>query len=193
MEVIFVEPRTSGPAGLFDMSLLGENGVASTAGRRPSAPHNLEHQSLVLHTSGTSGKKKVVPYSLRHLIVGTCCVVYSWDLRPESVNMNMMPLFHVGGIVRNLWSPVFSAGSAIMCAGFDANAWWPLAKQLGATWYYAAPTMHHAILASKPEGIDAAKETSIKMIANAAGGLLPRSPCSSRRPLPDAPCSPRTE
>ena len=47
--------------------------------------------------------------------------------------MNMMPLFHVGGIVRNLWSPVFSAGSAIMCAGFDANAWWPLAKQLGAT------------------------------------------------------------
>lgn len=173
MEVIFVEPRTSGPAGLFDMSLLGENGVASTAGRRPSAPHNLEHQSLVLHTSGTSGKKKVVPYSLRHLIVGTCCVVYSWDLRPESVNMNMMPLFHVGGIVRNLWSPVFSAGSAIMCAGFDANAWWPLAKQLGATWYYAAPTMHHAILASKPEGIDAAKETSIKMIANAAGGLLP--------------------
>ncbi|KAN0060303.1 hypothetical protein ACQY0O_007632 [Thecaphora frezii] len=173
MEIIFVEPRTSGPAGLFDMALLGQSGFASTAGRSPSTPHGLEHQSLVLHTSGTSGKKKVVPYSLRHLIVGTCCVVYSWDLRPESVNMNMMPLFHVGGIVRNLWSPVFSAGSAIMCAGFDANAWWPLAKQLGATWYYAAPTMHHAILASKPEGVDATKETSIKMIANAAGGLLP--------------------
>ncbi len=33
--------------------------------------------------------------------------------------------------------------------------------------------MHHAILASKPQGIDASRETSIKMIANAAGGLLP--------------------
>ncbi|PWN46992.1 acetyl-CoA synthetase-like protein [Violaceomyces palustris] len=173
MEIIFVENRHSGPAGLFDMSVLGQEGAVSSQGRRPSPPHGLEHQSLVLHTSGTSGKKKVVPYSLRHLIVGTCCVVQSWDLRPESVNMNMMPLFHVGGIVRNLWAPMFSGGSAIMCAGFDANAWWPLAKQLGATWYYAAPTMHHAILASKPEGVDASKETSIKMIANAAGGLLP--------------------
>lgn len=86
MEIIFVENRTSGPAGLFDMSMFGQQGLASTKGRRPSQPHGLEHQSLVLHTSGTSGKKKVVPYSLRHLIVGTSCVVQSWDLRPESVN-----------------------------------------------------------------------------------------------------------
>lgn len=48
--------------------------------------------------------------------------------------VNMMPLFHVGGIVRNLWAPMFSGGSAIMCSGFDANVWWTLAKQLGATW-----------------------------------------------------------
>lgn len=84
----------------------------------------------------------------------------------------MMPLFHVGGIVRNLWAPMFSGGSAIVCAGFDASMWWSLAKQLGATWYYAAPTMHHAILASKPEGVNT-RDIKIRMIANAAGGLLP--------------------
>ncbi|MCO5555724.1 hypothetical protein L7F22_009269 [Adiantum nelumboides] len=174
MEIIFVEARTQGPAGLFDMSFLGNDGpIPAGNNRRPSQLHGLEHQSLVLHTSGTSGKKKVVPYSLRHLIVGTCCVVQSWELRPESVNMNMMPLFHVGGIVRNLWAPIFSGGSAIMCAGFDATVWWNLTQQLGATWYYAAPTMHQAILASKPEGIDATRATKISMIANAAGGLLP--------------------
>jgi len=83
MEIIFVEPRHSGPAGLFDMTLL--DGEASQS-RSPSQLHGLEHQSLVLHTSGTSGKKKVVPYSLRHMIIGTSCVVQSWDLRPESVN-----------------------------------------------------------------------------------------------------------
>ncbi|CAD6886851.1 unnamed protein product [Tilletia laevis] len=173
MEIVFVEPKNSGPTGLFEMSLLGGGSPQPFNSRRPSQPHSLEHQSLVLHTSGTSGKKKVVPYSLRHLIVGTCCVVQSWDLRPESVNMNMMPLFHVGGIVRNLWAPMFSGGSAIMCAGFDANAWWQLAKDLGATWYYAAPTMHHAILASKPEEVSPSRDLKIKMIANAAGGLLP--------------------
>lgn len=173
MEVIFIEPRTAGPAGLFDMSVLSKDGPKPAQARNPSQLHGLEHQSLVLHTSGTSGKKKVVPYTLRHLIVGTSCVVQSWNLRPESVNMNMMPLFHVGGIVRNLWAPIFSGGSAIMCAGFDATIWWTLTQQLGATWYYAAPTMHQAILASKPEGVDTSRVTKIRMIANAAGGLLP--------------------
>jgi acyl-CoA synthetase (AMP-forming)/AMP-acid ligase II len=46
----------------------------------------------------------------------------------------MMPLFHVGGIVRNLLAPIMSGGSAIMCSGFDATSFWPLAMEVGATW-----------------------------------------------------------
>ncbi|WFD27979.1 putative NRPS-like protein biosynthetic cluster [Malassezia nana] len=172
LEIYLVEPRPSGPAGLFDISMYGQEDPASRH-RSPSTPNNLKNQALVLHTSGTSGKKKVVPYTLRHLIVGAVCVMQSWNLHPEQVNMNMMPLFHVGGILRNLWAPVLSGGSTILCSGFDANAWWTLATQLGATWYYAAPTMHHAILASKPPEVDPATQLQIKMICNAAGGLLP--------------------
>ena len=96
-----------------------------------------------------------------------------------------MPLFHVGGIIRNLWAPMFSGGSAIMCAGFDASMWWTLAKQLGATWYYAAPTMHHAILSSKPEGMNTARDIKIRMIANAAGGLLPSLAIQLKQTFPN--------
>ena len=39
----------------------------------------------------------------------------------------MMPLFHVGGIIRNLLAPMLSGGSAIMCSGFDPIAFWSLA------------------------------------------------------------------
>ena len=172
LEIYFVEPRPSGPAGLFDVSVFGDEQPGSRD-RDPPPPNTLYDQSLVLHTSGTSGTKKVVPYTLRHLIVGAASVIKSWELTPEEVNMNMMPLFHVGGILRNLWAPVLSGGSTILCSGFDANAWWTLTSQLGATWYYAAPTMHHAILASKPENMDPAKELKIRMICNAAGGLIP--------------------
>ncbi|TBU29893.1 acetyl-CoA synthetase-like protein [Dichomitus squalens] len=136
-------------------------------------PNGLSDFSLILHTSGTSGKKKVVPYTLRSLIVGTCAVIRSWNLRDDDVNMNMMPLFHVGGIIRNLWAPVFSGGSAIMCPGFDSTAFWPIAMACGATWYYAAPTMHHAILGSMPETVVPSRDVRIRMVANAAGGLLP--------------------
>ncbi len=48
--------------------------------------------SLVLHTSGTSGKKKIVPYSLNTICVGAACVLQSWELREDDVDLNMMPL-----------------------------------------------------------------------------------------------------
>ena len=54
--------------------------------------------------------------------------------------VNMMPLFHVGGIVRNLLAPIFSAGSTIMCPGFDPSTFWTLAKTLGATWFVSRIT-----------------------------------------------------
>ncbi|KAF5361190.1 hypothetical protein D9758_009022 [Tetrapyrgos nigripes] len=177
-DVIFVDGRTNGPAGLFDMSVMGEEVDATSdfvlVDNAATTPlHTLGDKSLVLHTSGTSGKKKVVPYSLRSLIVGTMAVVHSWDLQPTDINMNMMPLFHVGGIVRNLLAPMMSGGSAIMCAGFDAIAFWTVASRLKATWYYAAPTIHHAILTSQPDDIDPARDMRLRMICNAAGGLLP--------------------
>ena len=85
-EVIFMVPRESGPAGLFDMQLMDEKFTGAFVAPKPSPLHGLDDQSMVLHTSGTSGKKKVVPYTLRSLIVGTCAVMVSWDLKTEDVN-----------------------------------------------------------------------------------------------------------
>lgn len=63
---------------------------------------------LLLHTSGTSGNKKLVPYSLDMILVGVGCIVSSWDLTPQDTCLNMMPLFHIGGIIRNIFSPILS-------------------------------------------------------------------------------------
>lgn len=85
-DIIFVEARTSGPAGLFDMSVMGVRDAMSGS---PSRAHTMDDQSIILHTSGTSGKKKVVPYSLRSLIVGTWSVALSWNLQPSDVNSKL--------------------------------------------------------------------------------------------------------
>ncbi|KAJ8092843.1 putative NRPS-like protein biosynthetic cluster [Marasmius tenuissimus] len=171
-DIVILDGRSPDKPGIFDLSILDE--VSSPRQpSTPSLPHTLDDQSLVLHTSGTSGKKKVVPYTLRSLIIGTWAVVLSWQLRSTDVNMNMMPLFHVGGIVRNLLAPVLSGGSTIVCSGFDPITFWELTTRLKATWYYAAPTIHHAILTSQPEHIIPARDLKIRMICNAAGGLLP--------------------
>ncbi|KXN91106.1 Putative peroxisomal-coenzyme A synthetase [Leucoagaricus sp. SymC.cos] len=182
-DVIILEPYSEGPAGLFKMMCLNSESIFPG---QPSQPHALDDLSLVLQTSGTSGKKKVVPYSLRALIVGAWAVVQSWSLRERDVNLNMMPLFHVGGFVRSLCAPILSGGSTIMCGGFDAVGFWNVASQLGATWYYGAPTVHHAILVSRPTGIDPARDLRIRMICNAAGGLLPSLAIEMRKTFGNA-------
>lgn len=87
-EIIYIHNRSFGPCGLFDMTLHGDDTIIPS---QPSRPHTLADKSLVLHTSGTSGKKKVVPYSLLSLIVGTWAVVHSWALRPRDVNCAYHP------------------------------------------------------------------------------------------------------
>jgi acyl-coenzyme A synthetase/AMP-(fatty) acid ligase len=100
-EVIYLEPRLGGPAGLFNMSLLSMDSDELTLSDGtdnededeivwPSSKlQSLTDYSLILHTSGTSGKKKVVPYTLRSLIVGTSAVIISWDLRHDDVNSEL--------------------------------------------------------------------------------------------------------
>ncbi|CAO3592963.1 unnamed protein product [Absidia cylindrospora] len=133
--------------------------------------------AMILQTSGTSGKKKTVPYRLRTLCVGTTCVAFSWGLRSNDTNINMMPLFHVGGIIRNLFAPIFTAGTVILCKGFDAGMFWDildLQEQGHQVWYYAVPTMHQALLQEGSlRNVAESRRRFVKTICNAGGGLLP--------------------
>jgi acyl-CoA synthetase (AMP-forming)/AMP-acid ligase II len=86
--------------------------------------YNHPETVLLLHTSGTSGNKKLVPYSMDMIIIGVGCIVSSWNLQSSDVCLNMMPLFHIGGIVRNIFSPILSGGAVITCSGFDPLLFW---------------------------------------------------------------------
>jgi len=87
-EVIYLTPKESGPAGSFDLSAAHQpHSGAIPHSEVPSARlHGLSDYSLILHTSGTSGKKKVVPYTLRSLIIGALAVIKSWELREDDVD-----------------------------------------------------------------------------------------------------------
>lgn len=54
--------------------------------------------------------------------------------------------FSRGGIIRNLFAPLFSGGSTICCPNFDPNLFWDQVEDVQPTWYYASPTMHSMVL-----------------------------------------------
>ncbi|KAJ4303436.1 hypothetical protein N0V90_002330 [Kalmusia sp. IMI 367209] len=155
IRVFVVEGRKDGS---FGTKALGHKGVQIELKRDRSAtskPNTADDIAILLFTSGTSGTKKVVPITLHNLVVGVADVVKSWSLTKGDRCLNMMPLFHVGGLIRNLFAPLITGGSTICCSSFDPNLFWDLVESEGATWYYASPSMHAAILAEAPNRPDA--------------------------------------
>lgn len=137
-------------------------------------PNTGHDEALVLFTSGTTGNKKLVPHQIGDLLTAASVIALSWQLHPLDVNCNLMPLFHVGGIVRQVFSPLVSGSTVICCPSFDADLFWGLLQKQAFNWYYAAPTMHQIILQTGKALLEERFTTfSLKMIANAAGGLLP--------------------
>lgn len=129
--------------------------------------------SLLLFTSGTSGTKKKVPVTCIGLLTGITCVIDSWGLTVQDSCLNMMPLNHVGGLVRNLFAPVLSGGSTILCPAFDPNLFWDILQDGRGSWYYASPSMHMSILAEGSLRPDILSRCHLRLVCNAAGGLLP--------------------
>ena len=88
-----------------------------------------------------------------------------------------MPLYHVGGIVRTVLAVWLSGGSSICCPSFLPSLVWELVAQRRFTWLYAGPTHHQMILEDRHAQPAAVLATAaaghVRMIANAAGGLLP--------------------
>lgn len=146
-----------------------------TITERQFEPNSGLDEALILFTSGTTGNKKLVPHRMGDVLVAATTIALSWELRPVDVNCNLMPLFHVGGIIRQVYSPLVSGGCVICCPSFDADLFWALLERSAFNWYYAAPTMHQIILqvGKSLHGNDITSRFKLKMIANAAGGLLP--------------------
>ena len=136
-----IELIPSGPAGHFTLSPLA---ALAGAAAHPGAAE-AEDVALVLHTSGTTSRPKIVP--LRHINVtasayhiGECLA-----LTAEDVCLNIMPLFHIHGLIAATLSSV-AAGGAVYCTpGFNAFRFFTQFDEVRPTWYTAVPTMHQAI------------------------------------------------
>ena len=114
------------------------------------------HVALLLHTSATTGKARVVPLThsnLRAMAANTRAML---DLTGRDRFLSMMPLFHLQGLLSSL-AQLLAGGAVICTPGFDANLFLPWLEEYRPTWYTAGPTLHHAILPlieSRPDVLD---------------------------------------
>jgi amino acid adenylation domain-containing protein len=106
-----------------------------------------EEQALLLQTSGTTSRPKVVPLTHRNLSCSARNIARSLALTPSDRCLDVMPLFHIHGLVGGLLSSLAAGGSVVCPPGFVAPKFFDWVAELAPTWYSAVPTIHQAILA----------------------------------------------
>ena len=133
---------------IVEWDLAAPPGAAADSGDGP------EHDdpALVLHTSGTTARPKIVPLTHRNLCVSAQNVASTLALTEDDRCLNVMPLFHIHGLVGVVLASLQAGGSVVCTAGFHAPSFLDSLEEWAPTWYSAVPTMHQAVLARTSDG-----------------------------------------
>lgn len=123
----------------FTFAALNDAPIPATARQNPG-------KGVILTTSGTTGTPKLVALSAEHLLAGAANVAGTLGLRAGDTCVEIMPLHHIHGLVAGLLAPLTSGATNVIRPDRDAQGFLTTARDAGATWYTAVPTMHRAIL-----------------------------------------------
>jgi acyl-CoA synthetase (AMP-forming)/AMP-acid ligase II len=164
--VIELVPRPESEAGLF--SLRGRSG--GTVAQSAPAPGDT---ALLLHTSGTTSRPKIVPLSHANLAASARNIVSTLSLAPEDRGLHVMPLFHIHGIVAGLLAPLLAGGSVFVTPGFNALKFFAWLDEARPTWYTAVPTMHQTILARADRNAESIARSRLRFIRSSSASLPP--------------------
>ena len=130
--------------------------------------------ALVLHTSGTTARPKIVPLSQSNVCASARSIQQTLQLTPNDRCLNIMPLFHIHGLMATILATL-SAGASVFCtAGFNALKFYSWLQGSDPTWYSAVPTMHQAIVGRAKNNEDVIATSSLRFIRSSSASLPPQ-------------------
>jgi len=156
-------------AGSFDLDF--PNDIAGAA--RPVTAAKPEDIALVLHTSGTTSRPKIVPLSHKNICASAANIRRTLALTANDRGLVIMPLFHIHGLIAALTAPL-SAGGEVSCSpGFNALKFFGWLSEVRPTWYTGVPTMHQAILLRAANNPDVIAGHRLRFIRSSSSALPP--------------------
>ena len=130
--------------------------------------------ALVLHTSGTTSRPKIVPLLHRNLAASAGNIRRTLRLTPDDLCLNVMPLFHIHGLMAPVLASL-SAGAAVSCTpGFNALRFFGWLDDVAPSWYSAVPTMHQAVIARSSRNRESVDRARLRFIRSSSASLPPQ-------------------
>ena len=161
--ILEVVPGTA--AGDFTLE-----GGAPAAAAHPGAAQE-DDVALVLHTSGTTARPKIVPLTHGNVTASARHIAASLALTGEDVCLNVMPLFHIHGLIAAVLSSLGAGGAVVCTPGFDALRFFRLMDEEKPSWFTAVPTMHQAILSRAERNAEIIKRVPLRFIRSSSASL----------------------
>ncbi len=152
------------PAGHFTLK------ADSTGTCDQSAP-DASDVALILHTSGTTSRPKIVPLLQSNVAASAHNIATSLSLTSDDRCMNVMPLFHIHGLLAAVSSTLATGGQVWCAPGFDALRFFGWLRDASPTWYTAVPTMHQAILSRAARNADVIAGARLRFLRSSSASL----------------------
>lgn len=135
-------PRAERVAQQMGVPLVDCSGLSGTADDPTVGPDDV---ALLLHTSGTTARPKLVPLTHSNLLASATKVAATMQLTGDDRGLALMPLFHIHGIVGLLLASLVT-GSQLHVVRFEGLIMQKTISDADISWLSAVPTMYQAML-----------------------------------------------
>ena len=158
-------------AGHFTLAARDGATSTATASQGFAQPDDV---SMVLHTSGTTSRPKIVPLSQRNLCASASSIRTTLRFTAADCGLNIMPLFHIHGLIAGVLAPL-AAGSQVFCTpGFNALKFFAWMDEAQPTWYTAVPTMHQAIVSRASKNTEVIARNPLRCLRSSSSSMPPQ-------------------
>ena len=162
--IVSLTPDTHAGAGSFTLDAPSGMVAAGDGNGRDDA-------ALVLHTSGTTSRPKIVPLTGANLCASARNIAEWVSLEPGDRCLNIMPLFHIHGLMAGVMASLHAGACVICTPGFNALRFFGWLDGMTPTWLTAVPTMHQAILARAPRNREIVARRRLRLLRSSSSSL----------------------
>lgn len=165
--ILELTPHPEDGAGSFTLSGAAHAGKPAANGGLAQ----IDDIALILHTSGTTSRPKIVPLTHRNVCASARNISATLKLKQEDRELHVMPLFHIHGLIAGVLAPM-AVGSQIFCTpGFNALKFFGWMKECKPTWYTAVPTMHQTILSRAAGNMDVIEANPLRFLRSSSSSM----------------------
>lgn len=138
--------------GLVVMSSSGKPIRVNVQTRRSENRVSEVSAAFIVPTSGSTGKPKYVPLTHGNIIAATKGIAECYKLGAFDRCLNLMPMFHVHGLISASLATLLSGGTLICADGLDVAHTIQMINQWRPTWWTGIPALYEALLAVDESG-----------------------------------------